>query len=163
MSESPPPPPETNAGLVGGVILGVLFTLIGFCIFLRLRQRRRAALRHTLDDEERRFQARLEAATSGVFSISGEDDELELTAHEIEAIQGLERELERKARGVPGAPPPEPTPSPSVAAGGGGNGGGGGGGGGSAAGGAGTGAGGGAAAAAPPTGEATTSAAEKRP
>lgn len=154
MSESSPPPPETNAGLVGGVILGVLFTLIGLCIFLRLRQRRRAALRHTLDDEERRFQARLEAATSGVFSISGEDDELELTAHEIEAIQGLERELERKARGVPGAPPPEPTPS--VAAGGGG-------GGGSVAGGAGTGAGGGAAAAAPPTGEATTSAAEKRP
>jgi hypothetical protein len=107
-------------------------------ICIRLRQRRRAALQHSLDDEERRFQARLEAATSGVFSISGEDDELELTAHEIEQIQGLERELASKARGE--APPPEASAG-GVAGGGGGGGGssssGGGGGGGGSDGGAG--------------------------
>ena len=142
MSDSPPPPPPgSDPGLLAGGVLGVLFTLICLAVCLRLRQRRRAVQRHHLDEEERAFQARLEAATSGVFVVNGEDDELELTAHEIEQIQGLEKELARKARGEDGA------------AAGDGGGGGSGGGGGAGDGGAGKGGGGGGGGAA--TGEAT--------
>jgi hypothetical protein len=143
MSDAPPPPP-TDPGLLAGGMLGVLFTLICLAICFRLRQRRRAALQHELDSEEKAFAARLEAATSGVFVVSGEDDELELTAHEIEQIQVLEAELVRKARGLPTAPPtpPEPQVAGGGSTGGGGGGASGGGGGGSGGGGSGGGGGG---------------------
>ena len=145
---SPTSEAPSDPGLLAGGMLGVLFTLICLAICLRLRQRRRAALQHHLDSEERAFAARLEAATtSGVFVVSGEDDELELTAHEIEQIQVLEAELVRKARGLPSTPP-EPQVAGNDgggdgASGGGGGGSGGGGGGGGSGGGGGGGSGGG--------------------
>lgn len=40
-----------------------------------------------------RFKRRLEAATSAAFEVADDDDDLELTALEVESIQLLEREL----------------------------------------------------------------------
>jgi hypothetical protein len=87
----------------------------------RLRTRRRLPFFSSgVDEEEARFQRRLEAATAGAFEVGAGDDELELTAAELLSIQSLEKELkELRAQKLQGgglppapsrmAPPAQPT------------------------------------------------------
>ena len=89
-----------------GVFLGACATLCCGALIWKIRARRRASgvltfsIASGLDDDEVRFQRRLEAATASAFEVQ-DDAELELTAQEIAAIQTLERELrELKARKV---------------------------------------------------------------
>ena len=86
-----------STGEAVGAVLGLAATACCCALLWRMRARRRAgllpfSLAPGLDEEETRFQRRLEAATAGAFE-AGEDEELELTAQEVAAIQSLEREL----------------------------------------------------------------------
>jgi hypothetical protein len=78
-----------------GIVLGGGLALC--CAVLYCRRRRRGFLSFSsltsVDEEDVRFQRRLEAATAGAFEGGGDDAELELTAKEIQAIQSLELEL----------------------------------------------------------------------
>jgi hypothetical protein len=105
-------------GIIAGALLGVCAGSCALAIawrWLEARRRRLAAARAfaQLDEDERRFKRRLErgAGGSGAFSDSDldelggvnigiDDEDLELSAREIEQLQQLEAELARRARGV---------------------------------------------------------------
>jgi hypothetical protein len=105
-------------GIIAGALLGVCAGSCALAIawrWLEGRRRRLAAARAfaQLDEDERRFKRRLErgAGGDGAFSDSDldalggvniglDDEDLELSAREIEQLQQLEAELARRARGV---------------------------------------------------------------
>ena len=105
-------------GIIAGALLGVCAGSCALAIALRwleARRRRLAAARAfaQLDEDERRFKRRLERGAGGdsAFSDSDldalggvniglDDEDLELSAREIEQLQQLEAELARRARGV---------------------------------------------------------------
>ena len=105
-------------GVIAGALLGVCTGSCALAIawrWLEARRRRLAAARAfaQLDEDERRFKRRLERGAGGdsAFSDSDldalggvnfglDDEDLELSAREIEQLQQLEAELARRARGV---------------------------------------------------------------